>query len=63
MDVQLTFSYDGRLNEKLDEHLRWLGEQFGFEWYAQGTNLKTDRRDLAFKADYADDAFNQEVKS
>ena len=51
MRVQLSFFYEGPLNEKLDEHLRSLAEEIGFEWYGQGTALETGRRDLAFSAE------------
>jgi len=57
MKVQLSFFYEGPLNEKLDEHLRWLAEEVGFEWYGQGTDLETGRRDLAFSTEFADNAF------
>ena len=59
MKVRLSFFYEGPLNEKLDEHLRWLAEQMGFEWYGQGTHLETGRRDLAFSIEFADDAFEE----
>jgi len=59
--VQMSFYYEGFINEKLDEHLKWLAGEMGFEWYAQGQDLtESSRRDIAFSTDYADDAFPQE---
>jgi len=63
MEVRMSFHYDGPLNEKLDQHLRWLGEKMGFKWYGQGTHLETGKRDLAFSCEFNDLAFEEDCET
>ena len=60
MRVQLSFYYEGEINEKLDDHLKGLAKEIGFEWYAQGQDLdESSRRDIAFEAHFAEGVFPQ----
>ncbi len=40
--------YRGELNEQLDKDITEALQSAGFEWYAQGYNLLTNERDIAF---------------
>ena len=40
--------YNGPINEKLDKLISKMFEDNGFEWYAQGMDLMTKERDIAF---------------
>ena len=48
-DGTLKIVYEGKLNTKLDEALKKCIEKFGYKWYAQGTNLMSGVRDIAFE--------------
>lgn len=45
--------YSGGMSEKLDEKIQRALESIGCKWYAQGTDLNTLERDIAF--DYEDE--------
>lgn len=47
---QLNVVYDGPdIDEALDDALRKVLAEFGWEWWASGYDLVDDERDLAFR--------------
>ena len=46
---QLTVKYDGEADTDLDDRIEMFFEANGFDWYAQGFDLISDRRDIAFR--------------
>lgn len=46
--LRVKITYETRLDTALDDEIRKQLESLGAEWYAQGTNLETGVRDLAF---------------
>lgn len=47
-ELKLRIYYDGPIDPDMDAKIQEIAETCGWTWYAQGTNLITGRRDLAF---------------
>lgn len=45
--------YEGPINEMFDQKITELLEQSGAIWYAQGSNMETNERDICFDIDEA----------
>ena len=48
MKLKIKVTYENRINSEIDDEIRKKLESIGAEWYAQGTDLRTGDRDLAF---------------
>ena len=46
--LRIKVTYEGWLDANLDDEIRKKLESIGADWYAQGTDLRTGDRDLAF---------------
>ena len=46
--MKITVTYDGPLDMELDKKIQKAMESIGCKWYAQGTDLTTNVRDVAF---------------
>lgn len=53
MERRIEIKYSGGMSESLDEKIQKALESIGCTWYAQGVDLSTGDRDIAF--DYEDE--------
>lgn len=49
--LRIKVTYDGPLDMDLDDDIRAALKHVGADWYAQGTDMVTGARDLAFDWD------------
>ena len=47
--MKISVLYDGPLDVDMDKIIRKGLESVGFEWYGQGTNMITKKRDIGFQ--------------
>jgi hypothetical protein len=49
--LEIHVIYYGDINQELDDKIREVLEKSGFKWWAQGFNIKENKRDMTFDID------------